>query len=65
MWVCKSHVKEALKKLDAPHFYSAPEGIGMKCTICNKAAIANMYYAHKPLAYSKMAAKNNPVPARS
>lgn len=49
MWVCKSHVKEALANFNAPHFYRAPKDFGIKCKFCNSPAVANMYYAHKPI----------------
>lgn len=49
MWVCKSHVKEAVAKFDVPHFYRAPKDFGITCKYCSKKAVANVYYAHKPI----------------
>jgi hypothetical protein len=51
MWICKTHVKEALGKFNTPHFNSVPKGVGMKCTLCTNSAAANMYYTHQPLSF--------------
>jgi hypothetical protein len=60
MWVCKTHVKEALGKLNAPHFYTVPKGTAMKCTLCNNSAVANMFYTHRPLSYKDKNSKRKP-----
>lgn len=49
MWVCNSHIKEALTLLEAPHISKTPYQI--KCSLCNDRAVAKIYYTHQPLGY--------------
>lgn len=51
MWVCNSHMKEALTLLEAPHISKTPYQI--KCSLCDDRAVAKIYYAHEPLSYKR------------
>lgn len=45
MWVCHTHMKEALSLLEIPHIRKAPYKI--KCTLCDNLASAKVYYTHQ------------------
>ena len=51
MWVCKTHMKEALPFLDAPHLSKASYQI--KCSLCESLAIAKVYYNYTTYHFSK------------
>lgn len=45
MWVCHTHMKEALSVLEIPHIRKAPYKI--KCMLCDNTASAKVYYTHQ------------------
>jgi hypothetical protein len=45
MWVCHTHMKEALTLLETPHIRKAPYKI--KCSLCDNTASAKVYYTHQ------------------
>lgn len=51
MWACSRHMKEVLTFLETPHISKASYQI--KCSLCENPAVAQVYYAHKPLKYTK------------
>lgn len=51
MWVCKSHIKEALLFIDAPHVSKASYQI--KCSLCEKFAIAKVYFSYQTYHFSR------------
>ncbi|QIZ07765.1 hypothetical protein HFZ78_14385 [Priestia megaterium] len=51
MWVCKTHMKEVLPLLDAPHASKASYQI--KCSLCENFAIAKVYYNYQTYHFSK------------
>ncbi len=51
MWVCKTHVKEALPLLETPHVSKAVYQI--RCSLCENLAVAKVYYTHQTCHFSK------------
>lgn len=51
MWVCNTHMKQALPALDAPHVSKAWYQI--KCSLCENFAIAKVYYNYQTYHFSK------------
>lgn len=55
MWICSTHMKETLLLLETPHVSKAAYQI--KCSLCDKFAIAKIYYSHQTYYFSKNESK--------
>jgi len=53
MWVCNTHMKQALPFLESPHVSKASYQI--KCSLCENFAIAKVYYSYQTYHFSKQA----------
>lgn len=51
MWVCNTHMIQALPFLDAPHVRKASYQI--KCSLCDTLAVAKVYYNYQTYHFSK------------